>query len=56
MPINVNDIIKKLKRRLRKKVEARATELIAEEITRQADADRRAALEELAAYDEELGL
>ena len=45
MPKNVNDIIKKLKRE-RKKIEARAAELIAEG-ERQADADRRAALEEL---------
>jgi hypothetical protein len=51
-----NDIIKKLKRRQRKEVEAGATKLIAEDITRQADVDRRAALEELAAYDEELGI
>ena len=55
MPMNVNDIIKKLKHRQRKKVEARATELIAED-KRQADGDRRAVLEELAAYDEELGI
>jgi len=54
MPMNVNDIIKKLKRE-RKKIEARATELIAVD-KRQADADRRAALEELVAYDEELGI
>jgi hypothetical protein len=53
--MNVNDIIKKLKHRQRKKVEARAAELIAEG-ERPADADRRVALEELAAYDEELGI
>ena len=55
MPMNVNDIIKKLKRRQRERVEARASELIAGG-ERQADADRRAALEELAAYAEELGI
>jgi hypothetical protein len=49
------DRLLKLKRRQRERVEARASELIAEG-ERQADADRRAALEELAAYDEELGI
>jgi DNA-binding XRE family transcriptional regulator len=33
MPINVDDIIRKLPRAQRKKVEARATELIAQEMT-----------------------
>ena len=54
--MNVSDIIKKLKLRQRQKAEARATEPIAEEIKRPADAERRAALEELAAYDQELGI